>query len=446
MLIASLVACDKATNPTDTAKNSSNTTNNTSVSTGNFTVTTSYDGADTLPTVIVKILQNQTGEGPVNVTIKNTGTTAASVTVTVGIQDYTSSPGATTKSVGAGETVVFSPMVFIDPAKLATLTTLTQSNYQVKATTTIDGVEKVLLNETHLVNMMAKDAMPWYFHGMDLTPYISLFVTPTNPAVQTFLATAKSYTSSNSFIGYQDASIDSGSISDSGSIPASPITKFFGPTTKGHGTISISYLSADPVYLRLLDPTGAKVLETTPVTHLSPTTYSFNAGTWNFVNTNLLFNTTIKYNLNYWYASGSVRDQVKAIFDALKAQGISYSSTTISFPAGSQKVRFPSDALNESAANCIDGTVLMASALEAIDIEPMIVLVPGHAFLGWRENSGSNAMEFVETTMIGSSTFDEALQYASDEFNKYSAAGTAKLVDIKKARALGLLPAARVSR
>jgi hypothetical protein len=138
-----------------------------------------------------------------------------------------------------------------------------------------------------------------------------------------------------------------------------------------------------------------------------------------------------------------VRQQAKAIFNALKALGITYSSTTISFPAGSQKIRLPSDALSEASANCIDGSVLMASALEAIGIEPLLVLVTGHCFLGWRELSGSSQCEFLETTMIGTATFEDALTTGYSEYATHLQAGDTTIVDIAKARLEGLIPMAK---
>jgi len=138
-----------------------------------------------------------------------------------------------------------------------------------------------------------------------------------------------------------------------------------------------------------------------------------------------------------------VHDQVKAVYTALHDRGITYSNTTLSFPAGSQKIRFPQDALPQAAANCIDGTVLMASALEAIGIEPLLILIPGHAFLGWRDASGSGVVEFVETTMIGSQSFETATAYAMSEYYKAYFANEATVVDVTTARAEGLLPAAR---
>lgn len=301
---------------------------------------------DTLPTVLLKTLQNQLGEGPVDVTVTNSGSSNANVTVSIGIQDYTSAAGEQTLSVPAGETVVFSPAVFIDPAKLPTLTTLTQTNYQVKVTGSLDGAEKSLFSETHLVNLMARDAMPWVWQNNDLKEYVALFVTPTNPSVQSFLSVAKSYTSDNQFVGYQSN-------------------------------------------------------------------------------------------------EETVTDQASAIFNALKDHGITYSSTTISFPAGSQKIRFPADALAEKAANCIDGTVLMASALEAIGIEPLIVLVPGHAFLGWNNSEGSAEATFLETTMIGSATFEEAVAEGLANYEKYSTEGTADVLDVKSLHEQGYAAAAK---
>jgi hypothetical protein len=86
----------------------------------------------------------------------------------------------------------------------------------------------------------------------------------------------------------------------------------------------------------------------------------------------------------------------------------------------------------------------MASALEAIGLQPLIVLVPGHAFLGWRALDGSTTSEFLETTMIGTSTFEDALNQGTTEFNQHQQAGDAKIVDIAKARTLGVTPGARL--
>jgi len=82
----------------------------------------------------------------------------------------------------------------------------------------------------------------------------------------------------------------------------------------------------------------------------------------------------------------------------------------------------------------------MASALEAIGLEPIIVMVPEHCFLGWRILPGSKTCQFLETTMIGSASFDEALDYGSKEYNEHYDAGDLNIIDIKQARSHGLMP------
>ena len=111
---------------------------------------------------------------------------------------------------------------------------------------------------------------------------------------------------------------------------------------------------------------------------------------------------------------GVVEPQVKAIYDALKQDAnIVYINSVIDFTpdqgASNQRVRTPRESLADGQANCIDGTVLFASLLEAISLSPGIVIVPGHAFLAWETwNDQTAQWKFLETTMIGSNTFEEA--------------------------------------
>ncbi|GIK75363.1 MAG: hypothetical protein BroJett021_43510 [Chloroflexota bacterium] len=105
--------------------------------------------------------------------------------------------------------------------------------------------------------------------------------------------------------------------------------------------------------------------------------------------------------------------QARAIFDALKQQaGITYVNSLIAFnpdeSARGQRVRLPRETLEEQQANCIDGTLLFASLLEAISINPALVIVPGHAFVGWETGANSGEWDYLETTMIGSNEFEDA--------------------------------------
>jgi hypothetical protein len=78
-------------------------------------------------------------------------------------------------------------------------------------------------------------------------------------------------------------------------------------------------------------------------------------------------------------------------------------------------------------------------------MQPVIVLIPGHAYLGVRTDATNDRYYFVETTMIGQATFDEASSYAGNEFDDaqpHLSAGDADYgwVSIADDRANGILP------
>lgn len=66
----------------------------------------------------------------------------------------------------------------------------------------------------------------------------------------------------------------------------------------------------------------------------------------------------------------------------------------------SQTVRPLGQALRTAQANCIDGTAVFASVLRKIGIEPIIVLMPEHAFLGFCTDAQRTRPAFLETTML----------------------------------------------
>jgi hypothetical protein len=116
----------------------------------------------------------------------------------------------------------------------------------------------------------------------------------------------------------------------------------------------------------------------------------------------------------YQVDSKGVEEQVKAIYTALKEEKLTYIHSVISFGAGTgegmQRVRLPRESIANKSANCIDGTVLMASVLEACSLNPGFVFVPGHAFLAWEQEEESGLWDYVETTMIGTDVFEEAVK------------------------------------
>ena len=116
--------------------------------------------------------------------------------------------------------------------------------------------------------------------------------------------------------------------------------------------------------------------------------------------------------------------QVKAIFDTLKETGVCYIDSVIDFGAGpgqiTQRTRLPRESLRRKSANCIDGTVLLASLLEAASLHAAIVLIPGHAFVGWETWPGTDEWDYLETTMIATHDFDAAQNRARALFRHFA--------------------------
>lgn len=98
------------------------------------------------------------------------------------------------------------------------------------------------------------------------------------------------------------------------------------------------------------------------------------------------------------YQSGNPDDvlhQVAAIFKALHNEGIIYRSCPASYEEVGQRIVLPDQVLKGKIGNCIELTLLMASALENISLNPIIILTRGHAFLGvWLvEDSYAHSMD-----------------------------------------------------
>ncbi len=116
--------------------------------------------------------------------------------------------------------------------------------------------------------------------------------------------------------------------------------------------------------------------------------------------------------------------QVQALFDTLKEAGLAYIDSVIDFGAGpgqvTQRTRLPRESLRHRSANCIDGTVLVASLLEAASLHAAIVLVPGHAFVAWETWRGSDEWDYLETTLISSHDFEAARQRARTLYQRFA--------------------------
>lgn len=167
-----------------------------------------------------------------------------------------------------------------------------------------------------------------------------------------------------------------------------------------------------------------------------------------------------------------VRAQVRAVWTALCLRGVRYSSITASANrsaiARSQHVRLLDESVKSDQANCVDGSVLIASVLEKIGIETALVKIPGHMFLQfWLDPWLGDARKHyvcLETTLMGEgfplpakSTKSKAIEVAdasyvrawtlaNQTFDKNSknihsnSDGGFGLINITEARKRGIIP------
>ena len=119
--------------------------------------------------------------------------------------------------------------------------------------------------------------------------------------------------------------------------------------------------------------------------------------------------------------------QVKALYDYLNDKsGISYVNQAFNFGfnTGAQRVVLPDRVVKAKTGNCIDLTVLFSSLMEGMGITPLVMLMPGHAFLAWGNKADKDQMGFMETTRLGAInpltgnkyTFNESYDYAKSVF------------------------------
>ena len=145
--------------------------------------------------------------------------------------------------------------------------------------------------------------------------------------------------------------------------------------------------------------------------------------------------------------SDRVLRQVWAIWAALTAHGIRYSGADPAIGRGprvfSQRVRFIDETWVDRSANCIDGSVLIASVLQRIGIRSFFVLVPGHAFVGFYTDADAQRAAYLETTLLGGKAVAPA---KTPPFARGVDAGQQSLASFVAALAAGRAHHARVMR
>lgn len=140
--------------------------------------------------------------------------------------------------------------------------------------------------------------------------------------------------------------------------------------------------------------------------------------------------------------AAQVRAQAKAVFDALRASGISYVSSIYTFGnyvGEAQRIRLPSETLSLNNANCIDVSVAFASAMENLGLRPVIVIVPGHAFAGVRLGPQGDETLYLDLTVLPKGSMLEAAKRA-DKWMKKFQPEEVLTVDVAAARLLRVYP------
>jgi hypothetical protein len=146
--------------------------------------------------------------------------------------------------------------------------------------------------------------------------------------------------------------------------------------------------------------------------------------------------------------------QVAAIWKVLHDRGFQYSSVTTTSTNSnniivSQAVRTFDNSMKTNQANCVDGTVVFASLLRAINISTVMVMTHNHCFLGFYTSRKRDKILYLETTMLSNSDiidqaktpakknqayvdqFMKAVKYASNkEYPEYKAANDLVEVDV----------------
>lgn len=73
---------------------------------------------------------------------------------------------------------------------------------------------------------------------------------------------------------------------------------------------------------------------------------------------------------------------VAALWSAVASRSLTYANPPKSFELVGQKTRRPATVMADGLATCLDSTLLFAAAIEAVGLNPVVVMVEGHCFVG----------------------------------------------------------------
>lgn len=86
--------------------------------------------------------------------------------------------------------------------------------------------------------------------------------------------------------------------------------------------------------------------------------------------------------VGYQAGPQSVFDETQSLYEAIQSLGLEYSNPFPNFNLKGQPIRSVSEIIRDKSATCLDTALMMASCLSHMRLHPVIVTVPGHAFVG----------------------------------------------------------------
>lgn len=120
-------------------------------------------------------------------------------------------------------------------------------------------------------------------------------------------------------------------------------------------------------------------------------------------------------------SSRVVRDQVDAIFDALRLDyHMTYTQERVPYAgpgdtsASLEYIKLPADVLQEGSGMCIELTTLLASAVEYIGLHAEIVIIPGHAFLGVAMTPDNRQFQYWDAVQVNDNVAGDSANVAAN--------------------------------
>ena len=404
------------------------------------------------------------------VEIKNTSKKTATVILKTCIVGYSLEDKSTIQLSGQSEEIIYiNPTFSADWSENVVDVTPAKYSVEVSSVDAEKGTQEIYANSFN-VKLLPKDEfvkvqqdVTGYYR--DLSDGIVKFVMPRDEAVEELISKAITRTPNKSFSGYQQEDISyltkislvrcpySGKDVFGGGADIYFYTYLNGSIIATSGKNKDVSFSSFPIELSII-PYRIKAGDRFHVRayddDVSDDDYMGMSSSVHFGDTAGVYRSSSSSVQAEFYTTtiNGASSQVQAIYNTLqKDYEMKYLSSTLGFAENySQRIIIASDVLKYGDANCLDGTLVFASALENIGIKPVIIFVPGHAYLGFYMDEAKTKLQCVETTVIGSgASFGQACEvgqeaYLEDKSDLLKETNGYKIVDVEELRKKGITP------